>query len=103
MNKNGWIGKALLVLAIVVPVVGLAFSVYFARTGSTAPQTPAGNTTQGEPYVLTAADFPESLDTGNQVGYRIPDFTLELDGTSVTSEGLVEKGRPTYLFFWATV
>jgi peroxiredoxin len=40
---------------------------------------------------------------GNQVGERVPDFTLKLaDGTQVTSQELLVKHRPTYLFFFAT-
>lgn len=104
MNRNGWIGKALLVLAVVVPLAGMSFSLYLARTGDDEPVAQEGDTRQEGEYVLSAGDFPESLDTGNQIGYRIPDFTLALaDGSTVTSESLVEEGKPTYLFFWATI
>ena len=42
-------------------------------------------------------------DAGNKVGYRIPDFTLELvDGEKVSSETLLAEGKPTFLFFFAT-
>ena len=104
MNRNGWIGKVLLVLAVVVPIAGFAASIYLASTDNSVSIFPGDNGTQAEPYVLTAADFPDAPDIGNQVGYQIPEFTLELaDGSSITSSGMVEGGRPTYLFFWATV
>ena len=46
---------------------------------------------------------PSLPDAGNKVGYRIPDFTLELvDGEKVTSEALLAEGKPTFLFFFAT-
>ena len=42
-------------------------------------------------------------DAGNKVGFRIPDFTLELvDGETVSSETLLAEGKPTFLFFFAT-
>ena len=104
MNQKGWIGKALLGLAILLPVAGFAASVYLSSGGQSLSFFPSTETPAADEYVLTAADFPEVLDTGNQVGYRMPDVTLELyDGTTVTSASLVEQGRPTYLFFWATI
>ncbi len=105
MNKNGWVGKVLLVFAVIVPIAGMAFSVYLSTSG--ASWSPFGKQPSGDEseYVLTSEDFPTAdLNIGNQVGSQIPDFTLELaDGTTLTSAGLVEEGRPTYLFFWATI
>ena len=104
MNKNGWIGKVLLGLAILVPVAGFAASAFLSFNGQSLPFSSFNDPREAEEYVLTASDFPEVQDTGNQVGYRMPDVTLELaDGSTVTSESLVERGRPTYLFFWATI
>ncbi len=40
---------------------------------------------------------------GNDVGERVPDFTLTLvSGETVTSADLIESGQPTFLFFAAT-
>lgn len=104
MNRNGWVGKALLALAVLVPVLGMGISIYLATTGNSLGAVTVSGSADEDSYVLTAADFPDTNDIGNQVGYRIPDFTLELaDGSTVTSSGLVEEGRPTYLFFWATI
>ncbi|CAI8030900.1 hypothetical protein GBAR_LOCUS17535 [Geodia barretti] len=105
MNKKGWVGKVLLVLAVMLPIGGMAFSVYLSTSGTS--WSPFGKQQSGDEseYVLTSEDFPTAeLDIGNQVGSQIPDFTLTLaDGSAVTSAGLVEEGRPTYLFFWATI
>ena len=104
MNRSGWIGKVLLGLAVVVPVVGFAVSLYLATSGNSLTMFSGNDSPDSEPYVLTATDFPETANTGNQVGYQVPGFTMELaDGSEVMSAGLVEQGRPTYLFFWATI
>ena len=40
---------------------------------------------------------------GYEVGQRAPAFTLRLaDDSTLTSTGIIESGRPTFLFFWAT-
>ena len=104
MNRSGWIGKALLGLAIVLPVVGFGVSIYLATTENSLSVFSKNDSSESDVYFLTAADFPEPLQTGNQVGYQVPEFTLELaDGSSITSSDLVSRGKPTYLFFWATI
>ena len=102
MNKGGWVGKVLLVLAVLAPALGLALSIYLSRTDQAPEAFSSGQ--DGAEYVLTSADFPEVSEIGNQVGDRMPDFTLELaDGGTVTAAGLVAEGQPTFLFFWATI
>ncbi len=40
---------------------------------------------------------------GYEVGQQAPAFTLRLaDDTTITSQEIIESGRPTFLFFWAT-
>jgi cytochrome oxidase Cu insertion factor (SCO1/SenC/PrrC family) len=103
MTRIGWIGKVLLGLGIGLPLVGFAVSAYLASTGNSLSIFSSGDLPDEGAYVLTAEDFPEPSQTGNQVGYRVPDFTLEIeDGSAITSADLVEQGRPTFLFFWAT-
>ncbi len=103
MNWKGWIGKVLLGLGILVPVVGFALSAYLGSTGSSLTIFSSDSLQTESEVILTVEDFPEPSETGNQVGNRVPDFTLLLDdGSSVTSSSLVEAGQPTYLFFWAT-
>ena len=105
MNKGGWIGKVLLALAVLVPLVGMGASIYLASNGTTIDILGGADEPADSAYVLTGEDFPAAAaDIGNQVGYQVPDFTLTLvDGSSVTSAELVSSGRPTFLFFWATV
>jgi hypothetical protein len=41
------------------------------------------------------------LAVGNRVGNRMPSFSISLlDGTVVTSEGLLNQNRPTFLLFF---
>jgi len=103
MTRIGWLGKILLGLGIGVPLVGFAVSAYLASTDNSLSIFSSGDLPEEEAYILTAEDFPEPSLTGNQVGQRVPDFTLELeDGSTTTSAELLEQGRPTFLFFWAT-
>lgn len=105
MNKNGWIGKVLLGLGVLVPAIGMGVSIYLAANGESMDVSGGNTEPTGSGYVLTGADFPDPVaDIGNQPGYQVPDFTLTLaDGSAVTSADLVNSGRPTFLFFWATV
>ena len=97
-------GKLLLGVAILLPVVGFGISIYLATSGNSLALFWGKDSSEGDPYFLTAADFPEPLPTGNQEGNQVPEFTLELaDGSSITSSDLVSQGKPTYLFFWATI
>ena len=42
-----------------------------------------------------------SVSVGNRVGSRVPSFTISLlDGGTVSSDELVNQGRPTFLFFF---
>ena len=73
-------------------------------TPAVAQVEPTATPVPPEPTATSAPVAQEPLpDLGNRVGNRIPDFTLELvDGATVTSASLVEQGRPTFLFFFAT-
>ena len=45
----------------------------------------------------------ETVEVGYKVGLRAPEFGMSLlDGSSVTSAGLVEEGKPVFLYFHAT-
>ena len=60
------------------------------------PAAPATNT----PTPVALEPLP---DVGNQVGNLVPDITLELvGGATVSTSGLIEQGRPTFLFFTST-
>ena len=105
MNRNGWIGKVLLVFAVLVPIGGMALSIYLPASGASWSLSGEKQTGGESANVLTTDDFPTAdADIGNQIGDQISEFSLELaDGSTVTSAGLVAEGRPTYLFFWATI
>ena len=60
-----------------------------------------------EPRETAAVASPSAaepmVETGNEVGDRIPDFTLDLaDGTKVTSAMLMKQEEPAFLFFFST-
>ena len=45
----------------------------------------------------------ETVEVGYEVGLRAPEFGMSLlDGSKVTSSGLVEEGAPVFLYFHAT-
>ena len=57
------------------------------------------------PSSPTVAPVSSSIDfkIGNNIGDRIPDFEIKLtDGSPITSAGLLQNGRPAFLFFFAT-
>ena len=52
------------------------------------------------PVAVVVEPLPE---VGNQVGNRVPDIGLELlGGSMVSTSGLIEQGKPTFLFFTST-
>ena len=73
-----------------------AFAVVLAAAcGSEEPAAPSPTVAP----VTSAIDFK----IGNNIGDRIPDFEIVLtDGTPITSAGLLQNGRPAFLFFFAT-
>lgn len=69
-------------------------------TSAPAPTQAAEPTPTDAPTPVPQEPLPE---VGNKVGNRIPDITLELfGGDTVSTAGLVEQGKPTFLFFTAT-
>ena len=73
-----------------------AFAVVLtAACGSEEPPAPSPTVAP----VTSAVDFK----IGNNIGDRIPNFEIVLtDGTPITSAGLLQNGRPAFLFFFAT-
>ena len=73
-------------------------------TEPTSPPAAAPEPTPVPAQQPTAIPVPEPLPPiGNQVGNRIPDFTLDLvGGATASSVSLVEAGKPTFLFFTST-
>ena len=57
----------------------------------------------GQPASAPATDLEATVEVGYKVGDRAPEFTLRLiDGTTVPSAGLLDEGRPVFLFFFTT-
>ncbi len=125
MSRRIWTGRVLPTLGLLVALAGFGVSIYLsvnqppAATGpggsgpaeigsesSGAESTGAESSRPAAPpgSSLTSADFPAtSPEVGHQVGYQIPDFTLELvDGAAIASADLVAAERPAFLFFFAT-
>ena len=101
MTGKVFTGRILPALGLLIALAGLGMSIYLSVAGT---EEPAEGGPAAAAIPLTAADFPAAApEPGHQVGYRIPDFALELaDGRAVTSAELVEQEQPTFLFFWAT-
>ena len=71
-----------------------------AACGSSSDPDPVSQ----DPSVSPISDTTAEVKIGNEVGNRLPDFELTLTSNSekLTSTGLVESGRPAFLFFFAT-
>lgn len=101
MTGKVFTGRILPALGLLIALAGLGLSIYLSVVET---EEPADGRPAAAALPLTAADFPAAApEPGHQVGYRIPDFALELaDGRAVTAAELVARGQPTFLFFWAT-
>ena len=105
---NLFTGRILPALGLLAALVGLAVSIYQSINQPPEPAAGPPAATDNRPAstaaILTGADFPAAdAAPGHQVGYPIPNFTLELaDGSTVTAADLTDRSRPTFLFFWAT-
>ena len=67
-----------------------------AACGSSSESAPAA--------VAPTPETSAKVRVGSDIGNRLPDFeiTLTSNGEKLTSTGLVESGRPAFLFFFAT-
>ena len=66
-----------------------------------------GSSSESEPAPEAPAPAPDTtagVKIGNEVGNRLPNFELTLTSNSekLTSTGLIESGRPAFLFFFST-
>lgn len=104
MNGNLWSSRILPALGLLIALAGLGVSVYLSVSQPREPAAGAAANPAAAGDILTGADFPAAdAEPGHQIGYRVPDFALELaDGGAVTAADLVAQGKPTFLFFWAT-
>lgn len=80
------------------------FSLLLLLLACAPTSEPQAKVEPGETAAVASPSVAEPMvETGNEVGDRIPDFTLDLaDGTRVTSASLNEQGEPAFLFFFST-
>ena len=94
-NRSGSVRVLLGLAGISLLVLLLACAPTSESQEMVEPQEPAAS---ADPMV----EEPMA-ETGNDVGDRIPDFTLDLaDGTKVTAASLIERREPAFLFFFST-
>jgi len=74
--------------------------------GSASTEQEADSSSAPSAPQAAAVESPsqtETVEVGYKVGLRAPEFGMSLlDGSSVTSAGLVEEGKPVFLYFHAT-
>ena len=101
---------------IALAFLGLGLLLMLACGTSAAPAEPSarsyGNLPEAkqaeavapsEVATVGAKSIPVSTTIGNNVGERIPDFSITLiDGSTVTSSDLLAERQPTFLFFFET-
>ncbi len=93
MSPNHFgIVPSLLTRLLVALVVGLA------------PACATESAPKGSATVDVIHDLPvQGPVEGYELGQQSPEFTLRLaDDTTLTLTQLMDSGRPTFLFFWAT-
>jgi hypothetical protein len=86
------VGKISAIISLGVFILGLACN-------NQPPEPEASGATSG-----SVSESPLSnVKTGTKVGERLPEFSMRLtDGSTLTSEDLVTKGKPVFLYFFAT-
>ena len=91
-NRISWARLAVLILATAIFVVLVA--------ACSSEPSPAADSNDEVLVHGLPLDGPAE---GYDVGQRTPAFTLRLaNDSTLTSAEIIESGRPTFLFFWAT-
>ena len=93
-------GRGRLPIAIVVGVAAVAL----AAIGATTFFVVGGSEDQEHHDAAETLDIsPENAEIGIAVGDKIPDFDFRLNnGKVVSAANLVDRGKPTFYFFFAT-
>ncbi len=79
----------------------LAVAVFGLLTAACSSETPPAENSTGD--VLVHGLPLDGPNEGYEIGQAAPAFTLRLaDDSTITSTEIMESGRPTFLFFWAT-
>ena len=93
--------KTLRPLVYVIPVLVLGLFVFFEVTDTPVPfLSPQQHLDE---HIHEGEVFLTGPGADRLVGSKIPYFELELaDGSVLTRADLLESGKPTFLYFWAT-
>ena len=97
-------GRVLRSIGVKLPVA-FAAALLLVAIGCSASSPP--ESTQGAEWQRSTAEIHDIPVTGEnigvEVGKHVPPFALGLaDGSTITSQELLEASQPTFLFFWAT-
>ncbi len=102
MRKSTFLCMLMVLLTVSLAAMGCSNSSELRRSDparSSAPTVDVNLATPGEVHRIPI----EGIEVGAEEGDRIPAFNLGLaDGTTISSAQLVDDGRPTFLFFFAT-
>lgn len=92
-------GVLLMVLVAALMFVALGCGAFSLPSLSKATPTPEWQRSTAEIH-----DIPVTGENiGVEVGKHVPPFVLGLvDGSTITSQELLDASQPTFLFFWAT-
>ena len=84
-------------------VLLLALLIFFEVTGAPIPFVSRDESLLDHDHIHEGEVAFAELEPGQRVGDAVPFFELGLaDGSTLTRTDLVESGRPTFLYFWAT-
>lgn len=91
---------------LLILALGMTAALALACGAAPADQDADSMSAPAAPQSVAVVDSEpkvETVEVGYEVGLRAPEFGMSLlDGSRVTSAGLVEEGTPVFLYFHAT-
>lgn len=86
-----------------VAVLVLGLLILFEASDLPVPLVPREEANKRHGHTREATLFTTAPWVGCPVGSLIPHFKLQpADGTAMTLTDLLESGKPTFIYFWAT-
>ena len=102
MTGREWPGKALLGMAYATPVLALVIYISLALFDVPVPLGFGGAADEHAEHIHEGQEI-QSQASGAGIGTMAPNFEIMLvNGATLTLQDLLESGRPTFLYFWAT-
>ena len=102
MRLSTFLCMLMVLLTVSLAAMGCSNSSELRRSDSTRPATPTVDVNLATPGKVHRIPI-EGIEVGTEEGDRIPAFNLGLaDGTTISSAQLIDDGRSTFLFFFAT-